>query len=157
MRLAYVFPRPRYGTPVVVLSLIKSEERRPREMILRREFAAAMKYVKEVARETRDGGEIKVLYIHWDFAKHARAKGPTGKVLSPLEEQVQQSLDRTGIFHAQLNHSDRCSHAGECVIHCTQCGVLRTNCIDCLDRTNVAQYVLGLCALRKQIREVRVR
>ena len=32
-----------------------------------------------------------------------------------------------------------------------QMGVLRTNCIDCLDRTNVAQYAYGLAALGNQL------
>jgi hypothetical protein len=32
-----------------------------------------------------------------------------------------------------------------------QHGVLRTNCIDCLDRTNVAQYAFGLAALGRQL------
>ena len=32
-----------------------------------------------------------------------------------------------------------------------QRGVLRTNCIDCLDRTNVAQFALGLHALEAQL------
>lgn len=32
-----------------------------------------------------------------------------------------------------------------------QTGVLRTNCIDCLDRTNVAQYAYGLVALGHQL------
>ncbi|KAL4018781.1 hypothetical protein IC575_022403 [Cucumis melo] len=32
-----------------------------------------------------------------------------------------------------------------------QNGVLRTNCIDCLDRTNVAQYAYGLVALGRQL------
>ncbi|MCD7447476.1 Phosphoinositide phosphatase sac1 [Datura stramonium] len=32
-----------------------------------------------------------------------------------------------------------------------QSGVLRTNCIDCLDRTNVAQYAYGLEALGRQL------
>lgn len=32
-----------------------------------------------------------------------------------------------------------------------QNGVLRTNCIDCLDRTNVAQYAYGLAALGHQL------
>ena len=32
-----------------------------------------------------------------------------------------------------------------------QNGVLRTNCIDCLDRTNVAQYAYGLEALGRQL------
>lgn len=33
-----------------------------------------------------------------------------------------------------------------------QKGVLRTNCIDCLDRTNVAQYAFGLAALGHQLK-----
>lgn len=32
-----------------------------------------------------------------------------------------------------------------------QHGVLRTNCIDCLDRTNVAQFAHGLTALGQQL------
>lgn len=32
-----------------------------------------------------------------------------------------------------------------------QSGVLRTNCIDCLDRTNVAQYAYGLAAMGRQL------
>lgn len=32
-----------------------------------------------------------------------------------------------------------------------QSGVMRTNCIDCLDRTNVAQYAYGLAALGLQL------
>ena len=32
-----------------------------------------------------------------------------------------------------------------------QQGVLRSNCIDCLDRTNVAQYAFGLAALGHQM------
>jgi hypothetical protein len=32
-----------------------------------------------------------------------------------------------------------------------QSGVLRTNCIDCLDRTNVAQYAYGLASLARQL------
>lgn len=35
-----------------------------------------------------------------------------------------------------------------------QSGVLRTNCIDCLDRTNVAQYAYGLAALGCQLHAV---
>lgn len=32
-----------------------------------------------------------------------------------------------------------------------QNGVLRTNCIDCLDRTNVAQFSYGLASLGHQL------
>ena len=30
-------------------------------------------------------------------------------------------------------------------------GVLRTNCVDCLDRTNTAQFMVGKCALGFQV------
>jgi len=32
-----------------------------------------------------------------------------------------------------------------------QTGVLRTNCVDCLDRTNSAQFIVGKCALAYQL------
>ena len=32
-----------------------------------------------------------------------------------------------------------------------QRGVVRTNCIDCLDRTNVAQFCIGRCLLQRQL------
>lgn len=38
-----------------------------------------------------------------------------------------------------------------------QKGVLRTNCIDCLDRTNVAQYAYGLIALGQQLHALGVK
>ncbi|XP_031250000.1 phosphoinositide phosphatase SAC1-like [Pistacia vera] len=41
------------------------------------------------------------------------------------------------------NHDD--------VAPCFQSGVLRTNCINCLDPTNVAQYAYGLAALGRQL------
>ena len=33
-----------------------------------------------------------------------------------------------------------------------QTGVVRVNCVDCLDRTNTAQFCLGKCALAFQVR-----
>ncbi|KAJ9529967.1 hypothetical protein QJQ45_023245 [Haematococcus lacustris] len=45
--------------------------------------------------------------------------------------------------------SSRCSPTvGFCLL---QRGVLRTNCIDCLDRTNVAQYACGLAGFGRQL------
>ena len=37
-----------------------------------------------------------------------------------------------------------------------QSGVVRTNCIDCLDRTNVAQFCIGRCVLKQQLAALRV-
>ncbi|KAJ0435028.1 putative SAC domain, polyphosphoinositide phosphatase Fig4 [Helianthus annuus] len=35
-----------------------------------------------------------------------------------------------------------------------QTGVLKTNCIDCLDRTNVAQFAYGWAALGRQLHTI---
>lgn len=34
---------------------------------------------------------------------------------------------------------------------CAQTGIIRINCVDCLDRTNTAQFALGKCALSFQV------
>lgn len=39
----------------------------------------------------------------------------------------------------------------EAVHRFRQRGVIRTNCIDCLDRTNVAQFCIGRCVLKQQL------
>ena len=35
--------------------------------------------------------------------------------------------------------------------HRRQVGITRVNCVDCLDRTNTAQFALGRCALAYQV------
>lgn len=32
-----------------------------------------------------------------------------------------------------------------------QTGIIRVNCVDCLDRTNTAQFAIGKCALGYQV------
>lgn len=57
--------------------------------------------------------------------------------------------DISGLETAQV----QVSNGGHCSVKSLryQTGVLRTNCIDCLDRTNVAQYAYGLAALGHQL------
>ena len=63
----------RYGHPVVVLSLIKAQEKRPREMILRRELAAAVEALNAAAPGAFPGR--RVVHCHWDFAAAAKQHG----------------------------------------------------------------------------------
>lgn len=53
---------------------------------------------------------------------------------------------------------DNLVSSGNCVIKLPifQSGVLRTNCIDCLDRTNVAQYAYGLAAFGHQLHALEI-
>ena len=62
----------------MVLSLIKSVERHPREMILRQEFANAVAYLN-----TRVPPERQLSFVHWDFSRHVKQRGPG--VLAELE------------------------------------------------------------------------
>lgn len=81
----------RYGRPVVALSLIKTHEKRPREMILRRELGTAIEALNAAAA----GGE-EITYCHWDFS--ARAKLHGSAVLKELQEVCRGALALTGLF-----------------------------------------------------------
>ncbi|XP_023550064.1 phosphoinositide phosphatase SAC1 [Cucurbita pepo subsp. pepo] len=187
----------RYGNPIIVLNLIKTVEKRPREMMLRREFASAVGYLNQILPE-----ENHLQFIHWDFHKFAKSKA--ANVLAVLGAVASEALDLTGFYYsgkpsvvkkksnqvsgtntsrdgalgdlrassgdlakigsntetispvisrereAASNQYDKInSHSSEASR--LQSGVLRTNCIDCLDRTNVAQYAYGLAALGRQL------
>ena len=131
--------RRRYGPPCVVLNLIKSLERKPREMLLREEYARALDSLNR-----RTPPPERILFAHWDFSKNCGGRG--ADVLSALGPVAKACLERTGLFCAPR----RTSKGGSCR-GSRQSGVVRTNCIDCLDRTNVAQFVVGLKALGMQL------
>ncbi|CAL9106632.1 unnamed protein product [Musa acuminata var. zebrina] len=220
----------RYGNPIIILNLIKSEEKKPRESILRVEFANAIEFLnKDVPSENR------LMFLHWDLHKHSRSKAKG--VLTLLGKVAAYALNLTGFFHCEVtpalefdgglrepvilkdnvdpwsssyldnndnsnndnntdgdiilgdgfqednmmedssqeektvgdgsqednmvNHAiseqrtaeNEDSNRGICLTKSIrfQKGVLRTNCIDCLDRTNVAQYAHGLAALGHQL------
>ncbi|KAG2272031.1 hypothetical protein Bca52824_066586 [Brassica carinata] len=128
----------------------------PRETILRAEFANAIKVInKGLSKEDR------LRPLHWDLHKHSRKKGTN--VLAILDRLATYALNLTGIF-CQLtsdgfqNTMDKGETASDSAVEngndskdareeattMLQKGILRTNCIDCLDRTNVAQYAYAL-------------
>ncbi|XP_057967287.1 phosphoinositide phosphatase SAC3-like isoform X2 [Malania oleifera] len=183
----------RYDNPIIILNLIKTYEKKPRESILRAEFANAIDYInKDLSEENR------LKFLHWDLHKHSRSKATN--VLLLLGRVAAYALTLTGFFYCQVTpalrreeqlnwpyignmdacgvstcdayplkrfdknnedadslerkHSERNNVAnGNHSVRAPmfQKGVLRTNCIDCLDRTNVAQYAYGLAALGHQL------
>ncbi|KAL2250988.1 UNVERIFIED_CONTAM: Phosphoinositide phosphatase SAC3 [Sesamum indicum] len=57
----------RYGNPIIILNLIKTNEKKPRESILRAEFANAIEVInKDLSEENR------LKFLHWDLNKHSR-------------------------------------------------------------------------------------
>ncbi|KAM6162393.1 synaptojanin-1 isoform 2-T2 [Erethizon dorsatum] len=75
-----------------------------------------------------------------NFDYHQMVKGGKAEKLhSVLKPQVQKFLDY-GFFYFNGSEVQRC-----------QSGTVRTNCLDCLDRTNSVQAFLGLEMLAKQL------
>ncbi|KAK7411814.1 hypothetical protein VNO78_03255 [Psophocarpus tetragonolobus] len=178
----------RYGNPIIILNLIKSHERKPRESILRSEFGHAIDFInKDLSEENR------LRFLHWDL-KHFQSKATN--VLLLLGKVAAYALTLTDFLYCQVPPTPRSENcikwpsinfaygnidkgsfqpvdvdneddnnlerkpSGENNIangnHFVkppmfQRGILRTNCIDCLDRTNVAQYAYGLAALSHQL------
>jgi hypothetical protein len=68
-------------------------------------------------------------------------------VIGTLESIAEKVLQKTGFFH----NGDSNFNSPQ-----IQNGVARTNCIDCLDRTNAAQFVIGKRALGRQLQAIGV-
>ncbi|KAK0530681.1 Phosphoinositide phosphatase sac1 [Tilletia horrida] len=84
----------------------------------------------------------KVIYTYFDF--HHECKGMKfERVMGLVNTLEQKGLSQDNFFHYD-------SSAGSKVVR-TQDAVLRTNCMDCLDRTNVVQSTLGRWVLNKQL------
>ncbi|KAH6590101.1 hypothetical protein BASA61_005394 [Batrachochytrium salamandrivorans] len=145
----------RYGTPIIVLNLVKSREKVKRESILLDRFTEAISYLNTFLPKNRE-----ILYIAWDMAR--ASKSNEQDVIGVLENLAEQVLGTTGFFHSGAEpyvNAERRAGIGSgglgVVEHRTtsmyQHGILRTNCVDCLDRTNAAQFVVGKCALGYQL------
>ncbi|KAI9866695.1 MAG: hypothetical protein M1830_005918, partial [Pleopsidium flavum] len=99
-------------------------------------------YQKHVEQLNEEGGisGTKLGFEWFDF--HAVCRGMKFENVSLLMETLGSKLDEFG---------ETVEVDGQ--VQKTQSGVLRTNCMDCLDRTNVVQSACGQRALEQQLRE----
>ncbi|KYK61913.1 hypothetical protein DCS_03058 [Drechmeria coniospora] len=125
----------RYGAPIYVVNLIKSKERHPRESKLLEEFTQALVYLNQFLPRDK-----KIIHKAWDMSRASKVRD--GNVIGNLELIAESVLNATGFFH---------NGDGRTNLVTVQNGVARTNCIDCLDRTNAAQFVIGKHALGHQL------
>lgn len=126
----------RYGK-VQVLNLIKTKEKTPRETKLLREFEQCITYLNQFLPENK-----KIQYTSWDMSRASKQDGQG--VIEFLEKYAAETVSTTGIFHNGANFK----------VTKIQEGVCRSNCIDCLDRTNAAQFVVGKRALGVQLKSL---
>jgi hypothetical protein len=93
----------------------------------------------------------KAHYLYFDF--HTECKGMRFDRISLLIDQLRSGLDRNGWFHSGLISDEKYSNEDEVEMRRRQTGVVRSNCMDCLDRTNVSQSALGQWAVNAQLRQ----
>lgn len=125
----------RYGSPIYILNLVKAREQTPRESKLLHEYTNCISYLNQFLPD-----EHKIIYKAWDMSRAAKSRDQD--VIGTLENIAESVVTTTGFFQ---------NGDGEISPTRVQNGVARTNCIDCLDRTNAAQFVIGKRALGHQL------
>ncbi|KAJ5314585.1 pantothenate transporter [Penicillium atrosanguineum] len=85
-----------------------------------------------------DGSPLR---LEW-FDFHNECRGMKFENVSRLVDRVKETLDEFGYTTVKDGAA----------LH-KQVGIVRTNCMDCLDRTGVAQCALGQWALERQLKE----
>ena len=196
----------RYNLPIIVLDLVKHEERRPREVLVGKEYRQALDIVNNTIPL-----EHQIRYIALDYTKISKsnkhktntktAAGPNDKIVGKewallektlseqnntndtditlttssslnlskqptrvdlfheLDDIALYSISETGFFCTTTAFLNRVKILPNSYITSSnnfglalQQGVLRTNCIDCLDRTNGGQFALGVKFLSTSLR-----
>nr|XP_033803831.1 synaptojanin-1 isoform X2 [Geotrypetes seraphini] len=115
-----------YGKQVVVNLLGVKEG----ENMLSKAFQSHLKASEHAA---------DVLLVNFDYHQMVKG-GKADKLHSILKPKVQIFLLESGFFYCDKNGVQR-----------SQSGTIRTNCLDCLDRTNSVQAFFGLEMLIKQL------
>ncbi|WVQ95382.1 hypothetical protein IAU59_002479 [Kwoniella sp. CBS 9459] len=100
----------------------------------------------------------KAHYVYFDF--HHECRKLRFDRISLLIDRLAPDLERMGWFHSVNPTSSQYgapaanphgAAGSDTTVLSKQGGVIRSNCMDCLDRTNVSQSALGKWALNKQL------
>lgn len=140
----------RYGSPLIVFNLVKKRERKPHESLLSREFKDIISYLNQFLPQ-----DHHLIYFGLDMARMNKSKDVS--VMGELSAIGYRMLKLTGLFVNYLPKNSKMSYLTKLGGQKTennqafQTGIVRVNCVDCLDRTNTAQFALGKCALAFQL------
>ncbi|KAK2581293.1 hypothetical protein KPH14_008078 [Odynerus spinipes] len=203
----------RYGSPIIILNLVKKREKKKHESTLSEELSTAVKYLNQFLPP-----EHHIQYISFDMARMNKRKEVN--VMGRLANIAHNAVLKTGVFQSHnpyysqrslfmqqynntkkvnktnsssglssssydvrssINSSLKAEQHNYLNVHTLemetiednktndleyiedrvrdcfarkgipQTGIIRTNCVDCLDRTNTAQFAIGKCALGFQL------
>ncbi|TRY78581.1 hypothetical protein TCAL_11221 [Tigriopus californicus] len=131
-----------YGSPVVVLNLVKKrEKKRPHEGLLGDEFQNQIEYLNQFLPVPD-----RIKYIPLDMARCKKREDTESAVTGIFFHNKQ---DFGHVLQAKRRHDPLVDSYAEKFVEqasnpqqLSQTGIVRTNCVDCLDRTNTAQFVL---------------
>ncbi|KAK6580984.1 hypothetical protein PZA11_006472 [Diplocarpon coronariae] len=90
-------------------------------------------------------------YVYFDF--HNETKGLQWHRAQLLLDRLHDSLEKQQYFRGVDMPAD---HEGRLEVRNHQTSVVRTNCMDCLDRTNVVQSMLARFTLNRQLTDLGV-
>ncbi|KAL1697459.1 SacI homology domain-containing protein [Schizophyllum commune] len=121
------------GSPTGSLDLINLVNHKGHEGPIKEAYDKAMAEVSATLPNVR--------YEYFDF--HNECKNMRWDRISVLIDRIKDDIERVGFFHIPPSKSP--------VPERLQNGVLRTNCMDNLDRTNVVQAALAKYVLQKQL------
>ncbi|XP_036974875.1 synaptojanin-1 isoform X4 [Acanthopagrus latus] len=119
-----------YGKQVII-NLLGSKEG---EHMLSKAFQSHLKASEHASA---------VKMVNFDYHQNVKG-GKTDKLHSVLKPYLSKFIEECGFFY----------YSGEMGITRTQGGTIRTNCLDCLDRTNSVQAFFALEMLPKQLEEM---
>lgn len=119
-----------YGKQVII-NLLGSKEG---EHMLSKAFQSHLK-------ASEHSSAVKM--VNFDYHQNVKG-GKADKLHSVLKPQLSKFVEECGFFY----------YSGETGILRTQGGTMRTNCLDCLDRTNSVQAFFALEMLPKQLEQM---
>ena len=74
--------------------------------------------------------------------------------MNKLYEIAESCVEKTGFFQNFGNSNEKHTNSKADSAFVGQNGIVRVNCVDCLDRTNTAMYVIGKCAMAHQVNQI---
>lgn len=134
-----------YGTPITVVSLIKKKETTPQETVVGTMFEEAL----AALADTNQFGQHALLYKSYDLLQARERQEPVITALTSLFSGMELAFTFFAI--GDLPHLYRTGDHRALVPDSVQAGVLRVNCIDCLDRTNIAQFCFAKVVVTRML------
>ncbi|KAJ3431275.1 phosphatidylinositide phosphatase sac1 [Anaeramoeba flamelloides] len=130
-----------YGSQVAISLINKTGS----ERILGDQYT---KYVRRYNKQYQNQPEDQIKYIEFDF--HKQCSKMRWHNLSLLTNQIQKEIQHYSFCVEGFNQVEKEIEIGYQKIQ-KQKGTFRTNCLDCLDRTNVVQSLIATESLNKQL------